>query len=33
MILAIAPPDWYADNNITLHLGDPFSKLTASGKQ
>lgn len=30
--LLLAPPDWYASNNITLHLGDPVLSIDRSAK-
>jgi nitrite reductase (NADH) large subunit len=31
--LSMAPASWYADNNITLHLGDPVSQIDPSSKK
>jgi nitrite reductase (NADH) large subunit len=30
--LSIAPVNWYADNNITLHLGDPIAQINREAK-
>jgi nitrite reductase (NADH) large subunit len=30
--LTMAPADWYADNNITLHLGDPVAQVNREAK-
>jgi nitrite reductase (NADH) large subunit len=30
--LTMAPASWYADNNITLHLGDPVSEINRDAK-
>lgn len=30
--LAMAPASWYADNNITLHLGDPIAQINREAK-
>lgn len=30
--LTMAPASWYADNNITLHLGDPIAQINAAAK-
>ena len=30
--LSLAPASWYADNNITLYLGDPVQHINRSGK-
>ncbi|HZE82929.1 MAG TPA: FAD-dependent oxidoreductase, partial [Puia sp.] len=31
--LSMAPLSWYADNNITLHLGDPIQEIDRDRKQ
>ena len=31
--LYLASVDWYADNNITLHLGDPVEKIDPQNKK
>src|SRR4051812_25374607 len=31
--LAMAPAAWYAENNITLHLGDPVQTIDRLNKQ
>src|SRR5215211_266906 len=30
--LSLAPSQWYADNNITLHLGDPVQSIDRTNK-
>jgi nitrite reductase (NADH) large subunit len=30
--LSMAPASWYADNNITLHLGDPIAQINREAK-
>ncbi len=30
--LSIAPASWYAENNITLHLGDPIAQINRTAK-
>ena len=30
--LSMAPASWYADNNITLHLGDPVAQINREAK-
>lgn len=30
--LTMAPREWYADNNITLHLGDPVQSIDRENK-
>ncbi|MBD0288710.1 MAG: FAD-dependent oxidoreductase, partial [Flavisolibacter sp.] len=30
--LSMAPAEWYADNNITLHLGDPVQSIDPKHK-
>src|SRR3989337_2219305 len=30
--LTMAPAEWYADNNITLHLGDPIQSINRADK-
>jgi len=30
--LTMAPASWYADNNITLHLGDPIAQINREAK-
>src|SRR6186997_799640 len=30
--LTLAPAEWYADNNITLHLGDPVQSIDRENK-
>jgi nitrite reductase (NADH) large subunit len=30
--LSMAPANWYADNNITLHLGDPIAQINRTAK-
>jgi len=30
--LSLTPPRWYAENNITLHLGDPIAQINRSVK-
>src|SRR4030095_11171360 len=31
--LSMAPPSWYADNNITLYLGDPIQHIDRTNKK